>query len=226
MALKKNMELWQIKEFLEEEVKEQIFLETAPLLYTGQEVGGYFGVTRQVLCFIDFFGALFSGYNGKDKYKNGAKKISTSKKAIIFITEVLGEIDPKYKENGKYLYAIYRHGLVHLYQPRTVKQKNGRIIIWAPYKGPRERANLTIKTDKGDFSISDVRHLQLVTDPRDKQYDLLPVSILCLYKDLLTAIDKYYELLKEDRNKNLLKNWQSTANAILEPEEYLEDGGD
>lgn len=214
------MELWQIKEFLEEEVKEQIFLEIAPILYIGQEVGGYFGVTRQILCLVDFLGSLYCGYEGKKDKKTKRMIISEGWKAKKFIKEVLEYIDPIYKENGEILFDMYRHGLVHLYQPRTIKQRNGRELKWAIYKGARERANINFKTDMGDFTISDARHLGISTNPSDKKSDLLTISITCLYKDLLTAIDKFYELLEKDKNESLLKNWQTTANAISEPEAY------
>lgn len=220
MALTKDMELWQIKSFLEEEVKEQVFLEIAPLLYIGQEVGGYFGVTRQILCLVDFLGALYCGYDGKTNKKTGRMIISEPWKAVKFIEEILGDVDQKYRENGEILFNMYRHGLVHLYQPRTVRQQNGRELKWAIYKGARERANVNFKTDEREFTIPDARHLGISTNPSDKKSDLLTISITCLYKDLLSAIDKYYfELLEKD--EKWLKNWQSTANAISKSEEYL-----
>jgi len=224
MALKNDMKLWQIKEFLEEEVKEQIFLEVAPILYIGQEVGGYFGVTRQILSYFEFLGALYKGYNGRDKYPNGAKKIATPKKSISFIEDILGTIDSMYRENGKYLYTMYRNGLVHLYQPRTIKLQNDRVLKWAAYKGARERATINFKTDSGDFSIQNVRHLGISVDPSHKVSDFLTVSITCLYKDLLTAVDKYYELL--EGGQSLVQLWCTTANAILTPEEHSIIGGD
>lgn len=223
MALSKNMELWQIQSFLENEVKEQIFLEISPILYIGQEVGGYFGVTRHILCFFDFLSALYSGYDGKDKYRNGAMKISKSTNVKQFMDEVLGKIDPIYKENGKYLYAMYRHGLVHLYQPRTIKLKNGRLLKWAAYKGGRERVKEVFKSDKEIFT-AEIKHLGIITDPRDSSSDLLTVSINCLYKDLLSVIDLYKSLLEQDRN--LVDRWQSTANFITEPESYKVIGQD
>ncbi len=213
------MEPWQIKKFLEDEVKEQIFLEIEPILYIGQATGGYFGATRQILCFLEFLGALSAGYNGKDKYPNGAKKIATPKKTIQFIEDLLGKVDSQYSQNGKHLYAMYRHGLVHLYQPRTIKQKNGRVLKWAAYKGSREHASINFKTDSGEFLIQDVRHLGISEDPSDKSSDFLTISITCLYKDLLTVIDNLYQKTIENKSDNL-KNWRETANAILEPEEY------
>jgi len=46
----------------------------------------------------------------------------------------------------------------------------------------------------------------------------LAISITCLYKDLLTSIDYFYE--KIERDKELLKKWRQTANAISEPFDY------
>jgi len=223
MALSKDMELWQIKNFLEDEVKEQIFLEIAPILYIGQPAGGYFGVTRQILCFIDFLGALYCGYPENEKkqdlenYKR--MRISKSEKVERFIKEFFGnEIDPKYKENGRIFYQMYRHGLVHLYQPKTIRRKTGRVLSWALYKGQRESHPEGFDTQGGKFTISNARHLDIVVDPRNKNEDLLTISITCLYKDLLTVIDRFYKNIEENKN-NELKKWRETANAIMEAEE-------
>lgn len=222
MALQNNLELFQIKSFLEDEVKEQIFLEIAPILYIGQEVGGYFGVTRQILCFVDFLGALYCGYSEKEK-KDDLKKhkrmwISKTEKVEKFIIEFLGnEIDSKYREHGKVFYQMYRHGLVHLYQPKTIKQKDGRLLKWAIYKGGRESHPEQFGTQEGKFTIPNARHLDLVVDPRNKNEDLLTISITCLYKDLLTAVDKFYKKIEENKNGELNK-WREAANAILESE--------
>lgn len=107
MALEKDMEKWQIKKFLEEEVKDQIFLEIAPILYIGQEAGGYFGVTRQIVCFFDFLGALYYGYS--DNQKN--MKISKPDNVKRFITNFIATAvdDKKYEENGALFYEMYRH---------------------------------------------------------------------------------------------------------------------
>lgn len=125
MALTKNMGVRQIKSFLENELKEQILLEIAPLLYIGQETGGYFGVTRQVLCLVNFLGALYCGYTPEERKQK--QDVGPSSKALQFIENVLGDIDPAYKSlEGKYFYEMYRHGLVHLYQPKSLKLRNGK----------------------------------------------------------------------------------------------------
>jgi len=215
MALEQNMSLKQIRSFIEDEVKPQIRIEIKPLLYKGQDQGGYFGVTRQVMCFVDFLGALYAGYNGELKY--GRMDISNSKKAMQFIHEILGdEIDKKYRENGEELYAMYRHGLVHLYQPKNVVQKNKRVLKWFAYKGRRIKKIVEAGSNKGKLIIRNVRHLGVMQDPRDINIDLLPISIDCLYSDLMKAIDIYFRKIKN--NRKCLINWQHTANAIIQAE--------
>jgi len=49
MALKKDMKLPQIKEFLEEELKEQVFLEIAPILYRSKNRRLFWSYTSYTL---------------------------------------------------------------------------------------------------------------------------------------------------------------------------------
>jgi hypothetical protein len=216
MAITHNMNLEEMKSFLDNELKEQILLEIAPILYVGLGPGGYFGVCRQVLCLLDFLSTLYFGYDeSKDKkYKQSKglrREISLTENAINFIRLVMGEkIDPYYRLNGDKLYKMYRHGLVHLYQPKTFKLVNGQILSWLAYKGPRERANVELD----GVICSGVRHLREITHPKDPNRLLLAISINCLYHDLLSVIDIYASMLASD--KNLQANWISAANAISE----------
>ena len=135
MALNKDMKLWDMKRFLHEELKEQILLEIAPILHVGIPQGGYFGVTRQILCLVEFLGTLYCGY---DKKRDG-KDIAQTWKAEKFIKEVMGkDFDKNYEANGELMYTMYRHGLVHLYQPKTLKLKDGTELRWMAYKGGRD----------------------------------------------------------------------------------------
>src|SRR6185437_301987 len=141
MALDKNMSYSQMKRFLSEELKEQILLEVSPILHLGQEQGGYFGVTRHILCFVDFLGALYSGY--KTENLKEKEDVAMTRKAVRFITEVMKNVDEYYEVNGFRFYDMYRHRLVHLYQPKVFLQKsNGRQLQWLVYKGPRESATV------------------------------------------------------------------------------------
>jgi len=216
MALKKNMGFAEMKNFLNEELKEQILLEITPILHIGKKQGGYFGVSRQILCLIEFLSALYFGYDEKkDKrfkesnYKE--RRISNSEKAIKFIKELMGEkVDPFYKLNGKVLFKMYRHGLVHLYQPKTFLRRNKKELKWLAYKGAREK-----HVEKINGLKFDVRHVAIIPHPSNKNIEYLAVSINCLYYDLVQVIDIYTNLLEQD--KKLQANWISAANAISEP---------
>lgn len=217
MALTKSMNLRQIKSFLENELKEQIFLEIAPILHIGQETGGYFGVTRQVLCLVNFLGALYCGYAPAERRLK--QDIGPSSKALRFIKDVLGDIDPAYRsKEGKYLYEMYRHGLVHLYQPKTLKLRDGRLLKWMIYKGGREPHTEIFNIENKKYTVQGVKHLGIMHNPFKNGGDYLAISITCLYKDLLTSIDSFYERIKKDRE--LLKKWRQTANAISKPVDY------
>jgi len=206
MALEKNMSLGRMKTFLSEELKEQILMEVVPILHLGQIQGGYFGVTRHILCFIDFLGALYSGYRAENFKKK--EDVAMSKKAIKFIKEIMGDIDTYYKLNGSLFYEMYRHGLVHLYQPKVFSQPNGKELYWLVYKGPREGALVK--------EVSGVRHLGIVASPTNQNIEYLPVSINCLYYDLIQAIDLYISLLEKD--KAFQRKFISAANIICESE--------
>lgn len=216
MALDKNMSVAKIKSFLSEEVKEQIFLEVAPILYIGQEAGGYFGVTRQVLCYVDFLGATYCGFNRRKD-----RDISMSWKAEKFIHDILGLIDRRYKKNGNKLYEMYRHGLVHLYQPKSLIQvrRQKRKLSWLVYKGGRDWHDEEINDSRRKFKVK-VRHMEIIIDPRNTKKDLLAISITCLYKDLLTAIDLYSKRIEQDKTKKLLNNWWNTTKGVLKPDSY------
>ncbi len=206
------MNLFQIKVFLNEELKQQVLFDITPILNLGQSAGGYFGVTRQILCMIDFFGALYHGYHG-DTYQDGRKRIQDTKHTIDFLEQFMGtKIYAGYKTNGNNLITMYRHGLVHLYQPKELIQNDGRLLSWFAYKGERENAVVRV----GDRIFHNVKHLSIYNDPDDSNKMFLPISIDSLYYDLLTTIDMYTKELEQ--NSTILGNFISTANAITEPE--------
>lgn len=216
MALDQNMSLERMRSFLKEELKEQILLEIAPILHVGQGQGGYFGPSRQILCFVDFLGALYHGYDEKKdkKYLSGKSKrreISKGEFAVEFIKDLMGEkIDQNYRLEGETLYNMYRHGLVHLYQPKSFLQSNGRVLTWIAYKGPRVEAHVSV----GNTSASGVVHMRIITHPENANWDCLAISVNCLYYDLIQAIDIYMEML--ERDKTLQEKFKLTANAISE----------
>jgi hypothetical protein len=206
MPLKPNMTLEEAKEFLQGDLKRSIENDIRPILQPEKEEGGYFGVPRSVLCYVDFLGALYCGYQG-EKFRNGKKRIAISWKACRFIREILGSVDSLYEDNGDLLYEMYRHGTVHLFSPNELKGRDGRVISWLLHKQGRQ-ASIPV-----DGEHLEVRHLQPV---EFKGCHRLPVSIVCLCDDLNAAIDELRGRL--DDRPVLLRRWNSAAAALCEPE--------
>jgi hypothetical protein len=207
MPLKLGMSLVDIKEYLEGDLKRSIRSDVGPVVRPEVEEGGYFAVPRLVLSYVDFLGALYGRYSG-EKDRSGRRLIATPKKATKFIREIMKEVDELYDKSGDLLHEMYRHGTVHRYQPHALKRSDGRELNWLCYKGPRESWVNVPRALK-------VRHLQPVR--RDANSDWLPVSITCLYGDLLLAVDVFWKKLESDAN--LVENWRSAADALCQPEE-------
>lgn len=74
---------------------------------------GFFEPILLCLCWCDFLGALYCG-DGKRVREGG---IGNTKRSKIFIDEVLGAVNPRYREVSDELIRVYRHGTVHAYAP-------------------------------------------------------------------------------------------------------------
>lgn len=179
-----------------------------PILNLDKPEGGYFGVPRSVLSYVDFLGALYCGYKGETVGKKGRRSIATPSKAKQFIKGVFGEIYEPYGDFGEIMYEMYRHGTVHLYRPNTLINEKGDILEWFIYKGERKGFQ------KYERKIIFVHHMI----PQRFVYNrhIFPISINLLYDDLISAIDLYFERLKKD--KELRKNYSEVVNALLMPE--------
>ena len=55
MALKSNMSSHEMTEFIDKELLPQAKLEIINWIYPRKKQDGYFKVTRQILCMVDFF---------------------------------------------------------------------------------------------------------------------------------------------------------------------------
>lgn len=219
MPLEKDMDINKIINYLDNDLRKSIKNDVEPIIQEDNKEGGYFGVTRLVLCYIDYLGILYNGYHGK-KYKKGRNKgrkiLSDSVYAINFIKNILGDIHPNYKIHADLLYEMYRHGTVHLYQPKTfVNKKTGKILSWVAYKGKRD--DVIVFEDPryiGGNPTVLVEHM-LLTQYIDIW--VLPISINCLYDDLISSIDIFKNKLIKD--SNLVGKWKSSANVLIEHEE-------
>jgi hypothetical protein len=183
--------------------------------------GGVFGVPRLVLAYVDYLGTLYHGYDGSVDTRTGRRIFSKTKYAKTFLVEVFGVVHKDYKRYGELLYDIYRHGTVHLYEPLTLRNPTTKKTIeWHVFKQatpstPPSRVG-QIKTSPWNLML-----LHLVPTPKPGQQDanvwVLPVSINCLYSDLLAALDIYAKRLQNE--PDVADRFQKTINALLSPDE-------
>lgn len=188
MALKRNMICDEMIGFIDNELSQQVKLEIQNWLKPKKRQGGYFVTVRQIFCMIDFLGAVFSGYplSERKKDKKG-QRIATSNKAIKYITTFF---EPKqtYKQDVvTKLYNMYRHGLVHLYQPKFLKLNSKKVLKWFFYKGKRYWNKIIMDSDQGKKVFNNLDHLKIICgDPNKKTYHL-PICIDALYEDFEKA---------------------------------------
>lgn len=179
-----------------------------PVIQPTNPEGGYFGVPRAILCYIDFLGLLLAGWKGVKDKKGIKNDFATSQKAKDYIKKVLSQVDNLYDTNGELLYDMYRHGTVHIYSPKKMVSKwfPERTIEWLIYKGDREQ------WDYFETKAIKFRHLQV--RELEKNRFILPISIVIFYKDLLVSLELYKKMIYEDKAEQLLKNLLTVADAL------------
>ena len=94
-----------------------------PCLNLGRDEGGYFGVPRLVLSYVDYLGALYDGYNGKRDAKTGRRIFTRGKyaKMSMFLVKLILTILDMVRYFGK--------STVDLYSPKILKDvKSNRTI--------------------------------------------------------------------------------------------------
>lgn len=196
-----------------DDLKRSLENDVYPIVQINNTQGGYFGVPRAVLSYVDYLGALYRGYSGEMNREN--RSIATSVKAERFIRNVMGAIDPNYAINGRLLYKMYRHGTVHLYRPNTLRNRvTGENLLWVAYKGNR--------MDNIDHDGRLIVAEHVVPQYGSDTEDLFPVAINCLYDDLQAAIDHYYQMIEDEVNSGvttLQENYSNTKDALDLPEE-------
>jgi hypothetical protein len=112
----KDYSLAEAKDFLEKDFLKVIkrtkylYVERKPRKNIGY---GFFEPILLCMSWCDFLGALYCG-SGKEVRRGG---LGSTKRSKIFIEDVLGEINTKYKTSAEKLIKIYRHGTVHAYAP-------------------------------------------------------------------------------------------------------------
>lgn len=202
--LDRAMSLDEIKDYLLGNIAQSWENDIAPIL-SGK--GGFFILPREFFCYGDFLGSFYEGLQGRDAM-SGAR---VRQAAETYLDEILGEIDVGYRDHRTLLYQMYRHGTVHAYMPKTLENSSdGRIIGWLPYRGAREQWQYL------EHKSVEIRHLLPVT--LDNNVFRMPISIDCLYWDLLESVKKYVEIMEaqsQSGNNTLTQNFNQFRNFLI-----------
>lgn len=194
--LERDMTYREIKEYLMENIAKSWENDIAPIL-NGR--GGFFVLPREFFCYCDFFGSFYVGLD-VNTARSGRQ---VRRAAETYLSDILGEIDEGYRDHRTLLYEMYRHGPVHAYLPKTLENStDGRVISWLPYRGTREQWQYL------EHKAVEVRHLLPIS--LDENVYRMPVSIDCLYWDLLESIKKYVEIIEtqsQTGNDTLVQNF-------------------
>lgn len=218
MALKRKMIKDEMLEFINKELLPQVKLEIGNWIHPRKRQGGYFVVTRQILCMIDFLGAVYSGYSKAEKDRDrsdGQERISKTNKAKKFIATFFKPRNVYHAAAIGQLYDIYRHGLVHLYQPRVLKYNSKKALQWFFYRGQKRfYKRMSIDAPQGKKIFKNVGYLQVLKNSNLKYY-YFPIGIDCLYEDFVSAVELYRDKL--GKTESLQRRWRTTVNAICKP---------
>lgn len=216
MPLKTRMTTDEIVGYLKGDLLKSIRNDVDPILRHGPKTGGFFAVTRLVLCYVDYLGALANGWPHGCNFERWRHRDTTTP-AIAFLANYFPENDSPYKKRPRLIYNIYRHGTVHLYAPKVVRRgKRGKRLGWLVYRGRRKA-----RTKVGGTYIN-VTHLEPIKNPvpSRKNVDfLLPVSINALRDDLVQGIKNYSKAIWQGRNaSDLRRKFRQVARMLLRSE--------
>lgn len=185
MALKRNMTCGEMVEFLDDKLLPQANA-LRVLITPDKQPGAYSVVVRHLLCTVDFLGATCSG---------STSRCGTSRRAIRFITKYFKPEDVYSEEIAGKLYTIYRHGLVHMFQPKVLRL-NGDILEW--------------KFDR----VRTPDHLRIIPVGQGRRSSLM-VSVKNLHEDFDKAVELYRDELKN--SLPLQAKWRNVVDAICTP---------
>ncbi len=133
------------------------------------------------------------------KYLQGEDK--SSENAVFFIKSYFAKIDPLYIERGSFLWAVFRHGLIH----------NGNTLKLFTYKG---------KSIGAGYGFDAKKHLTLEVGEIFTFY----VSTKRLIEDTIKAFQLYIEDLKT--SDDLVQKYTNGFWIRVQGEWKIDDGSD
>lgn len=188
--------------YFEHTMKTSIKTDIRPLLKTK----GAFGIPRQFFPHIEYLSGLVYGpQTAKGKFATGAL-------AERFLEDYMGRVDPLYRQHAHILMGMWRHGVIHTYQPKVLGNSAAtRRLGWLSYQGKRknEEIKLWIRRKRKKMTVS-----HLTPHVGSGTLDHFPVANNCLVRDLARVLDIIADELKAEnavRGTALLTNMQKAA---------------
>jgi len=174
-----------------------------------EERGGFFSISRQVFCYVDYLGALAS--NGKN----------TSDNAIAYMEKYFTQANPKYSGKCDLMYSMWRHGTVHEYDPKVYESapKYFRLGWGANNSSKRHNRGSHLecfcKKEKPENYSWFINLFELVEDLKE--------SVTCLIRDLefdqtfmKTARNNFQKMSTAiDLDKKPKSNWLNEAERVV-----------
>jgi hypothetical protein len=172
---------------------------------------GSFGAPRQFFPYIEYLSGLVFG-------PAGGHNLANTTHATHFLQQYMNQIDPLYGKHADILLKMWRHGLIHRYQPKVLKSSTShRQIGWLSYFGTRTSSRE--EHPPGNWIV--VSHLTPWIDPANK-LDFFPVCVPELVNDLEKVIEMIATKLVAEQATGtsgpLLANMQAAANFLSIPE--------
>ncbi|NYT00554.1 MAG: hypothetical protein GKB99_02375 [Methanocellales archaeon] len=147
------------------------------------QVGGFFGIPRQVFCYIDFLGWIAFGYidnNGKPR---------NTKCSEEYIRKYFPD---NYKDYAELIYAMWRHGTVHSYEPYTFYLENRN--------SPPKKIKILWQSNNDDTSSHRAANMKFFPLERKRSTLRLNINICQLVDDLLKSLDNLIVDIKRNRS--------------------------
>jgi hypothetical protein len=204
--------------YLSLEMRKVVEDDIKPCLLIGAPKGGYFSVPKLVLSCVDYLGALYCGWQPTERNSAGRPIFTSTLKAIKYLEDVFGQVFREYRSRGKLLWEIYRHGTVHLNEPKAL-QNGAKTISWFIFKGGwNERMiDADVPTGPGQSVRMYVSHIVPMEITGLPNVWILPICTTCLYEDLLRSLEVYAQKIQKD--PNLENNFRNTVNEMVKPDQ-------
>jgi hypothetical protein len=209
----------EIIDYLTNDMKTLIEDDIKPCLLIHQPRGGYFSVPKLVLSCVDYLAALYCGWQTHEAI-GGRPNFTSTAKALRYLQEVFGQVFSEYRVRAELLWQVYRHGTVHLNEPKFL-QNGAKTIWWQVFKGNfKQRMMLgAVPTGVGSSVQMVLSHLVPMEIPTLRNQWVFPICSTCLYEDLLDSLDIYAQKIDNDSTSTLEAKFRSAVDEMVKPEQ-------